>query len=303
MPLVLVVDDSAVDRRLVGGLLDKEADWRIEYAENGTQALQRMKKATPDIVVTDLQMPEMDGLNLVRAVRLNYDDVPVILMTAHGSESLAIEALEQGAAGYVPKSQAAEILLDTVKHVLTMLRAERSYEQLIQCLDRTEFAFTLRNDASLIDPLVDLVQQMIFGMGLCDAIERVRVGVAFEQALLNALFRGNLAISQSDLQQERERMLRGQGGPGLVEQRCSQSPYCDRRIFVDVNITKKEAKFVVRDEGEGFDTSMLPGPGDPRALEREGGRGLVLIKTFMDDVQFNDVGNQITMTKRRRAAS
>ena len=141
MATILVVDDSAVDRRLVGGLLEKDDHWRVEYAENGSEALTRMKDAAPDLVITDLQMPEMDGLELVAAARVHCPQVPVILITAYGSEMLAVEALEQGAATYVPKTQLADKLSDTVKDVLALARADRSYARLIDCLSTADFSF------------------------------------------------------------------------------------------------------------------------------------------------------------------
>lgn len=298
MPTVLVVDDSAVDRRLVGGLLDRDSDWTIQYAQHGQEALARMSESEVDVVVTDMQMPEMNGLDLVRAIRIHYTDVPVILMTAHGSETLAVEALEQGATSYVPKSKLADTLADTLDQVLALLRADRSYERLIDSMTRNEFTFLLENDAALIDPLVDLVQQMVGGMRLCDPIGRVRVGMALEQALLNALYRGNLEITAEQMQQSREMMLMG-GGPDLVEERRSQPPYRDRRIFVDAQITKDEARLLIRDEGPGFNVAGVPERNDPAPLERDGGRGLVLMRNFMDEVTFNDVGNEVTMLKRR----
>ncbi|MEQ8791150.1 MAG: response regulator [Pirellulaceae bacterium] len=299
MPTVLVVDDSAVDRRLVQGLLEKQSGWEVDFAENGKQALSQLQAKKPDIVVTDLQMPEMDGLDLVRAVRIHFTDLPVILMTGKGSESLAIEALEQGAASYVPKSQLSEMLPDVLEEVMSLVRADRSYEKLIECMARNEFTFHLTNDQALIDPLVDLVQQMVFGMRLCDSIERVRVGVALEQALLNALYRGNLELAAEDIQRSRELLLQGQNG-NLVSKRRAESPYSERRIHVEVRITPEEARFVIHDEGPGFDVASLPEPGDPGTLEQEGGRGLVLMRTFMDEVSYNEQGNQVTMVKRRK---
>ena len=104
MTTILIVDDSEVDRRLVGGLLQRETNYEVRFAHNGREALNDIRKLVPDLVLTDMNMPERDGLGLVNAVRLHYPHVPVILMTAHGSDDLAIEALEQGAASYVPKS-------------------------------------------------------------------------------------------------------------------------------------------------------------------------------------------------------
>src|SRR5690348_2122267 len=103
MTTVLIVDDSAVDRRLAQGLLEKGGEMSFAFAANGKEAIEQLQVSPPDIVLTDLQMPEMNGLELVRAVREKYPLIPVILMTAQGSEEIAVQALSCGAASYVPK--------------------------------------------------------------------------------------------------------------------------------------------------------------------------------------------------------
>ena len=127
MSKVLIVDDSPVDRRLAGKLLERrpessndsgETGLVIVYASDGKEALEAIARETPDAVVTDLQMPEMNGLDLVLQVRARFPLVPVILMTAHGSEELAVRALTSGAASYVPKREMATDLLDTVESVI-----------------------------------------------------------------------------------------------------------------------------------------------------------------------------------------
>jgi anti-sigma regulatory factor (Ser/Thr protein kinase) len=85
-----------------------------------------------------------------------------------------------------------------------------------------------------------------------------------------------------------------------VNQRRSQQPYCQRRIHVDLRVTDDEARFVVRDEGPGFDVASAPNSDDPQTLEQRGGQGLVLMRTFMDEVTFNSTGNEVTLVKRGR---
>ena len=92
---VLVVDDSAMDRRLAGAIIQKAEGWKPFFAGNGIEALDVIPKVSPDVILTDMLMPEMDGLELVEAVRSKYPLTPVILMTAHGSEDLAIRALKR----------------------------------------------------------------------------------------------------------------------------------------------------------------------------------------------------------------
>lgn len=299
MTTVLVVDDSAVDRRLVGGLLQKNFPCTIKYAANGVEALARMKDLSPDLIVTDLTMPVMDGLKLVTSVRMHYPDVPVILMTAYGSEELAVRALSEGAASYVPKVQLADKLQETMEQVLSLANSDRGHQKLLHCLTATEFDFCLENEAALIDPLVDLVQPMVAGMNLSDFTGRLQIGVALKEALLNALFHGNLEISTEQMEAVQEKLLE-EDDVSLLEQRRSQPPYQDRRIFVHLKLSAEEARFVIRDEGSGFDVAAVPGPDEPGSLEPEGPRGLSLMRTFMDEVVFNASGNEVTMVKRRQ---
>ncbi len=302
MTSILIVDDSAVDRALAGELLGKEPEWEIEQAYCGEDALKRIKESPPDLVVTDLQMPGMGGLDLVTAARDFQSVVPFILMTAHGSEELALEALARGAASYVAKSQLVDVLLPTVKQVLSLARADRSHKRLIECLTATEFTFSLENDLSLINALVDLMQGMVDGVGLCDPLGRLRVGMALEQALHNAIYWGNLEITPDDIEEARERLLLGNAFD-LVEQRSSEMPYHGRRVRVRARISPEKAEFVVGDEGPGFNVVAVPGGERADELVSEGGRGLVLMRAFMDEVVFNDAGNEVTMIKRRECAA
>jgi hypothetical protein len=222
-------------------------------------------------------------------------------MTSQGTDAIAIEALEDGAAGYVPKSQVSLRLVDEVAQVLHVSQVDRSYERLLDCLTRNEFSFQLTTDVALIDPLIDLLLQMMMGMRLCDSTGRVRVGLAIEHALLNALYRGNLEISGEQMLTTRELLVQGPASASLVEHRLLQAPYCDRKIYLDVKMSADEARFIVRDEGPGFDVTKLPARGDPETLENEGGHGLLLMQAFMDEVTFNAQGNEVTMLKRRDA--
>lgn len=302
MATVLVVDDSPIDRRLVGGILEKISGTKTEYAGDGAEALLKIERSAPDVVLTDLQMPKMDGLELVSTVRSRFPLVPVILMTGHGSEDIAVQALQRGAASYVNKSSIADELPDVLETVLHIAKADRHNERLGECITRTITEFVLPNDTALVYPLVDHCQQLVTRMRLCDETGRIRVGIALEEALLNALYHGNLELTSEALHDARSSMLESDG-PNLIEQRCGQQPYRDRRIHMQISVSADEAQFTVRDEGKGFDHGSVPDPTDPANLERESGRGLLLMKTFMDDVQYSNGGNEVKLTKRREKSA
>jgi CheY-like chemotaxis protein len=297
-PKVLVVDDSPVDRQIVGGLLEMDPFIQVQYAESGRDALAKIEKDIPKLILTDLVMPEMDGLEFVKTVVARHAVLPVVLMTAHGSGAVAAEALRQGAASYIPKSQLADRLLGTVQRLLGMVRGQHNYERLVEYQQRVEYEFSLKNKASLIDPVIGLVHDAASSARFSDARGRLQMAVALEQALLNAMYHGNLEIDAQQQAEAREQAASGKAQT-LVDQRKSQSPYCDRRIDVSIRITRQEARLVIRDEGPGFDVESLPSLDDPTLLERQGGQGLVLMVTFMDEVHFNRKGNEVVMVKRQ----
>lgn len=76
------------------------------------------------------------------------------------------------------------------------------------------------------------------------------------------------------------------------------APYGDRRTLVDVDLTLDAATFKVCDQGPGFDTSRIPQKSDPSTLHNDQSRGMVLVQNFMDEVQYNEKGNEVTMVMR-----
>lgn len=292
MATVLVVDDAAVDRKLVGGLLSKAGDLTVEYASDGEEALAKLASVRPQIVVTDLVMPGMTGLDLVSKIVEQYPLIPVILMTGKGTEETAVQALQAGAASYVPKAALHQYLLETVQDVLDVVRSKHSHLRLMESLKGTEFQFSLPNDANLIPSLIGYVQSLVCSVGLCDDSSVIRVSIALEEALRNAMFHGNLELTSD--QREGDVAVYQE----LIEDRRSREPYTSRKLTVTLRVSPQSGTFIVRDEGPGFDPSKLPDPTDPANLEKVSGRGLLLMKTFMDEVTFNATGNEVTMVRR-----
>jgi CheY-like chemotaxis protein len=292
MPTVLVVDDGKVDQRLAGRLLKDQLQVAVEYADNGRQALDLIKQRLPDIVVTDMKMPEMDGLELVEAIRQQHAMLPVIVMTAVGSEELAAEALQKGATSYVPKRRLAQDLARLVKRHFA-LGSEHQPQIIRECVEYMETRFVLDNDCARIAPLVRFLQGELVEMNICDDTAVMHVGVALEEALTNAIHHGNLELDSALYEGSLESFA------AELQERQNQSPYRDRRVSVTAVATREQARYEIQDQGPGFDLSIIPNTAKPLAADEARGRGLLLIHSVMDDVSYNDSGNQITMIKRR----
>jgi YesN/AraC family two-component response regulator len=282
-------------------LLKTNPAFHIGFAENGKEALEKIADAPPHLVITDLIMPEMDGFELVREMDLRFPDIPVILMTAYGNESIAVKALEAGAASYVPKVQQAERLMETVDRVLARAETEQNRARLAECVTEFHCTFRLHNDPSLIRPLIDDIQQRLAGICLEHANERVRTGVAVEEALLNAMQHGNLEITAEEIAEARSRPLSGRLA-SLVEERRGRHECRDRKIELDAHITSEGARFVIRDEGPGFDLPSVIQISDSECFEAGRQRGIMLMRSLMDEVSYNETGNEVTLVKHARAS-
>ena len=173
-----------------------------------------------------------------------------------------------------------------------MVRERPSHARLMGCLKRGQFQFVLANEPGLIPSLINHVQSLVSSVGLCDEASVIRVCIALEEALRNAMFHGNLELTSEQREGDAAEYQR------LINERTCAEPYAGRQLEVTVEVTPRSGRFVIRDQGPGFDPSKLPDPTDPENLERVSGRGLLLMRTFMDEVIFNASGNQVTMVKR-----
>ncbi len=219
MSKVLVVDDSAVDRSLAGGLLGKIPGMEIVYAVHGADALAKMEQVLPDVVVSDLLMPGIDGLQLVTIARHTYPHVPIIVMTSQGSEEIAVQSLQQGAASYVPKRVLPQRLVDTVLSTLSVSVQDRVQKRLLNRMASNVTTFVLENDPELLAPLISHVQGGVAQMGICGEADLPRLGVALQEALTNALYHGNLEVGSELRELDHGAFLQE------VEARRHRSPY------------------------------------------------------------------------------
>jgi DNA-binding NarL/FixJ family response regulator len=131
---ILVVDDHPIVRQGLKTLLEGHSGWQvIGEASDGAEALERAGELNPDVMVLDVTMPRMNGLEACRLLRRQFPDLEILFVTQHDSPQMMREALEAGARGYVVKSNAARDLLAAVEavsqhRVFTALN-ERTYPQ------------------------------------------------------------------------------------------------------------------------------------------------------------------------------
>lgn len=291
MSHVLIVDDSATDRKLAGRLLEKQGALEVRYAEHGQAALDRIADDPPDLVVSDLQMPLMNGLELVEAVRREYPSVPIILMTAQGSEQIAAEALRRGAASYVPKSHLAQQLCETAERILQASHADRLHSRLMHSLEEESCVFRLHNDPGLIEPLMDHVQELLRCLPLRDQSERLRVAVAVKHALWIAHHHGNLELPL-DVDWDDE------GFAAEAARKRILPGYSGRTIEFRAQFSREQAVFTITHDGPGIDWSKLPRDLELRAADQAWLSGFLMLPAVMDDVTCDRDRRSLSLLKK-----
>ncbi len=115
---VLAVDDHPVLRQGIAGLIASQLDMRlVGEASNGREAIQQFRALRPDVTLMDLQMPEMNGIDAISAIRGEFPEARIIVLTTYAGDVQALRAMKAGARGYLLKNLLYKELLDTIRAV------------------------------------------------------------------------------------------------------------------------------------------------------------------------------------------
>ncbi len=115
---ILVCDDAAFMRMMIKDILTKNGYNVAGEAENGAKAVEKYKELTPDLVLMDITMPEMDGLQALKEIRKMDANAKIIMCSAMGQQAMVIESIQNGAKDFIVKPFQAERVLEAVKKVV-----------------------------------------------------------------------------------------------------------------------------------------------------------------------------------------
>jgi anti-sigma regulatory factor (Ser/Thr protein kinase)/CheY-like chemotaxis protein len=285
------------ERVTVRAALASRPEWRLHFVSTEKEAIKDVATYGPAIVLMDMQDVEGSGLDFLDTMRRKHPLIPVIVLIRR-EDAPVFQALRHGAVNYVPWRFIESELEEIVDSVLLAGEVRRCKNRLLAHIQHQELTFAIGNDTTLIPGIISLFQEILVGIGICDTADSIRVNMAMEEALLNAIYHGNLEVS-SRLRNDPERG--DEPYREEIDRRRRSTPYRERQVRVHAKFLPTEAHFVITDQGPGFDPASLPDPTDPANIELASGRGLLLIRTFMDEVQHNPLGNAITMIKRKPA--
>ncbi|NLU51832.1 MAG: response regulator [Clostridiaceae bacterium] len=118
MANILIVDDAAFMRMMIKDILSKNGFTVVGEAENGLKAVEKYKELNPDLVIMDITMPEMDGIQAVKQIKSINSGAKIIMCSAMGQQAMVIESIQAGARDFIVKPFQAERVIEAVRKVV-----------------------------------------------------------------------------------------------------------------------------------------------------------------------------------------
>lgn len=261
---ILIVDSNAELRALLEQVL---ADLGHEVMATGdrTAALAREDLEDFDLIISDLTDDADGGIQILSELKRKHLLVPVVVSSEEMQESGVVKAFKMGAANFLRRPYQKEELRHIVEKTLAYkLRFVEDMRALPYARERVEFE--LPSDITLMNGVLHYLIERAAKLGIIHP-ERSNLFIALDEAFANAVIHGN----KNDLR---------------------------KLVRITAEFSTEAARFTIEDEGEGFDAQSIPDPLDPANLFKASGRGVLLIHNIMDEVEYNERGNSLTMVKR-----
>ena len=297
MKIIIAEDNPEVLDSLVGMMRNQGHE--VRETLDGEQALLQFREWDPDGIFSALTLPKLGGLELLQEVRSQNQKLPFVLICSVNNPEKIHDALKKGAVDFLIRPIQEKDLLRTLKRVSTLTQGFRFSAYAMDHLVEESRVLEIDNDIDGVNRIVAFLTQDLPSYGILEQEELFRINSLLAEALENAIFHGNLELP-GELRVENPKLFLE-----TALQKCRIKPYQNRRIMIQYNVSRNSVKYLIRDEGKGFDHAGLPDPSDPQNLFQVRGRGLLLISLFMDEVFWNERGNEITMIhyKKRKTLS
>ncbi len=261
---ILIVDNNDELRAVLEQALREMGHDVVALGERAA-ALAREDLDEFDLIISDLTDDAEGGVQLVSEIKRKRLMIPIVVSSDQTQHPGIVKAFKIGASNYlrVPynKEELRGIVEKTLSYKLRFIDDIKVLPYVHEKID-----FELPSDLSLMNGVLQYLIERVAKLGLIRP-ERSNLFVALDEAFVNAVKHGN------------------RNDPTKL-------------VRITAELSSKEARFTIEDEGAGFNVADIPDPRDPENLFRSSGRGVLLIYNIMDEVEYNERGNRLTMVKR-----
>jgi DNA-binding response OmpR family regulator len=291
---IVIIDDEELVRFSMRKKLTKFG-YNVISLDRAEDALYMLKNEGRkiDFIITDIRLRKMDGIELLRHISNLENPVPVLL-TGQGNIDDAIQALRYGACDFVRKPMDANAVASIIRNVLKRKHEEQLAVDMGKFVLSESRVFLLPSDVDLANTVAFELTKNLHGSGYFSVAAAENISQALRETLVNAMFHGNLEVN-SDIRETHGLKAFNEE----VERRRTDPQFASRRVTLSYRLTPEYVEYTVEDMGRGFDYRKLPDPRDPENFFKKSGRGLLIVRIHMDEVEWNETGNIIRMKKFR----
>lgn len=287
---VLLVEDDLASMSYLEVLMKREGH-EYKMAHDGKAGLKLFHEFNPDIVLSDINMAHMNGLEMVERIRQSQPSVIIIMLTAYNSEEYVIEAMKVGANNYLKKPVSKNNLLSLLRKYTAIIHTKKIKSSI--CMYQETHTFDLRFKTnieiipSIVSHLVDETQELF------KEEERLDIKLGLSELVLNAVEHGNMAITY----EEKSKAVQEGTLQDLYQDRALSSEIMEREVTIKYIQNKEHAEWIITDEGDGFDPNSIPNPISEDGIMRLHGRGIFICKFQFDEMEYIGKGNIVRVRK------
>lgn len=291
---ILVVDNSVSVVNSLVKILELSG-FIVEPAYNGHDALRKLSIKDFDIVISDVDMPGMNGLDLLKHVRRDDENISFILMASYFEQDNFFTAIQMGASDFIRKPIDPEILLNTIQLQLNKKKDDWEYLQISSYMSTADLKLSLPPQMfRQVDFIKIFTKFFKQNLNLSNTIINELL-LCMEEMLYNAFIHGTLTLELE------ERTLNYEEYKKLIQSKLLQTEIADKRIHLRLCIDQEHQVIIieVEDEGQGFDYALwLAKIGSNEGIQLdEYGRGISIIYHLADKVSFGKGGRLIRIEK------
>jgi DNA-binding response OmpR family regulator len=294
---ILVVDDEEIIRDVIASKIQKSLGYDVIQAGNGVEALKAVEEMMPDLIITDIKMPVMSGIELLGEIRRRRISSPVLILTGYGTMEDAISAIRLGAKSFIKKPFDINQVISLIENIFAVHQETADVHEIVPFIRSQSFTIRIPNNYIYLSKVINYIFATVRDCWEMDASQLNDVKVALYEATLNAFEHGNLQVDKAS--KERCLVLGHSVYRKYLLERMGAEANRSKSITVFAGIDTIRLEVSVLDEGPGFDHSSVNQDLDPDSFMRMYGRGLFLINSVMDDVSYNDRGNMLRFLKYR----
>jgi len=274
---VLIVEDDAPSRKFMQDTVESQG-LEVHVAENGEEGLAKFKKINPHLVLSDINMPKMNGLELLGEIRKISPRAIVVMVTAFGCEEYAMKAMELKANNYLKKPVRHAELLPLLKKYESFSKVKP--EEKAQPPQTKKPTFSIKMD-SILEEVPDMVDCLIKSAeNYLDESGQLDAKIGLVELLNNSIAHGNLRSGTN-------------GDTNQILNRV-------RQVRIEYKTSENYCEWTISDEGDGFDWKSYLERLDADPLGQEG-KGILCCKFHFSELFYNSSGNSVTARKNKRS--